>query len=84
MHFSTVLYHEIRKEKNFNPDQPAHIDVNQNYRLSEYCGHIEPAVRNFEPPFAATCVAIFLQQSTRKLALAVTVFTNRKMSTLLK
>ncbi|WP_112182492.1 MULTISPECIES: polysaccharide deacetylase family protein [Paraliobacillus] len=31
MHFSTVLYHEIRKKNDFNPDQPSHIDVNQNY-----------------------------------------------------
>lgn len=31
MYFSTILYHEIRDKKDFNPDQPAHIDVKQNY-----------------------------------------------------
>ncbi|MFB1049836.1 polysaccharide deacetylase family protein [Paraliobacillus sp. JSM ZJ581] len=31
MTFTTVLYHEIRKEKEFNPDNSSHIDVKQAY-----------------------------------------------------
>lgn len=31
MSFSTLMYHEIRKEKEFNPESPSSIDVGQNY-----------------------------------------------------
>lgn len=31
MSFSVLMYHEIRKEQEFNPEQPSHIDVMENY-----------------------------------------------------
>ncbi|WP_071396525.1 polysaccharide deacetylase family protein [Bacillus tuaregi] len=31
MSFSTLMYHEIRKEQDFNPETPSHIDVKQDY-----------------------------------------------------
>lgn len=32
MQFSTILYHEIRKADDFNPNHPSHIDVKQSYQ----------------------------------------------------
>ena len=29
--FSTIMYHEIREKKDFNPDHQSTIDVNQGY-----------------------------------------------------
>ena len=31
MSFSTLMYHEIRKEEEFNPEHPSSIDVGQHY-----------------------------------------------------
>lgn len=32
MTFTTLMYHEIRKQTEFNPDHPSHIDVKQDYQ----------------------------------------------------
>ena len=31
MRFSTLMYHEIRKKEEFNPEHPSTIDVKQDY-----------------------------------------------------
>ena len=41
MGFSTLMYHEIRKKEEFNPEHPSTIDVKQDYHdtltLTAFC-----------------------------------------------